>query len=73
MLAVRKGGKMSKDVMSDRDIRQLFRLIATDGGAAISINQLTAYVWGEEGFTKPERDVRPGRRFSFPIHFLISK
>ena len=56
ILAVRKGGKMNKDQMSDRDIRRLFRLIDADGGGEISIAELTTYVWGDQGFSKTERE-----------------
>lgn len=51
ILAIRKGGKVNKDQMSDRDIRRLFRLIDTDGGGTapkLLLRTIPAVVAGSE-------------------------
>ena len=53
--AVRKGGKMSVEDMSDRECRRLFRLIDADGSGEISIEELVTYVWGEGGLKKDKK------------------
>ena len=46
--AVRKGGAMSKQDISDADLKQIFRAADKDKGGTIGIAELTAFVWGDD-------------------------
>ena len=45
--AIRKGGKMTKNTISDQELRKLFDAIDGDGSGDISIRELAQFVWGE--------------------------
>ena len=45
-MAIRKGGQMSKSDVTDTELRELFRAADVDGDGVLSINELTAFVWG---------------------------
>ena len=47
--AVRKGGHLSAAMLSDRDLKQLFEAVDSDGSDDVSIDELTAFVWGTGG------------------------
>ena len=53
--AVRKGGKLTKNDITDGELRQLFRAIDEDGGGTISIDEMTEFVWGGE--EEPDEEV----------------
>ena len=53
--AVRKGGKLTKNDITDGELRQLFRAIDEDGGGTISIDEMTEFVWGRE--EEPDEEV----------------
>jgi len=44
--AVRKGGKVTRQWMSDVELRRLFDAVDGDGNKEITIDELTAFVWG---------------------------
>lgn len=46
--AVRKDGQMNAATMSDKELVRLFRAVDVDGNGSIDIQELTAFVWGEE-------------------------
>lgn len=46
--AVRKGGRLSKQTLSDSGIRWLFRKIDKDNSGAVDIAELKEFVWGGE-------------------------
>ena len=45
-MAIRKGGQISKSDVTDTELRELFRAADVDGDGVLSINELTAFVWG---------------------------
>ena len=47
--AVRKGGKVTEQMLSERDLEQLFDTVDTDYNGTISIDELTTFVWGAPG------------------------
>ena len=53
--AVRKGGMLTKNDITDGELRQLFRAIDEDGGGTISIDEMTEFVWGRE--EEPDEEV----------------
>ena len=48
--AIRKGGKMTKRVMPDEELRKLFHSLDRDSGGTISIDELATFVWGDESW-----------------------
>ena len=46
--AVRKGGKVTRQWMSDLELKQLFETVDTSGDKEITIDELTAFVWGAD-------------------------
>lgn len=44
--AVRKGGKLTPNQMSEVELRGLFAIIDGDQSGSITIDELTAFVWG---------------------------
>ena len=45
--AVRKDGRMTAAIMSDKELARLFREVDVDGSGHIDIQELTDFVWGE--------------------------
>ena len=65
--AARKGGKISPSVMTDAELRQLFKAVDTDGSGDVSIDELIAFVWGSSSSSSvstrtTERTPRPAAR-----------
>ena len=46
--AIRKGGKMTPQMVSEKELRALFRSVDADGSGDVSIDELILFVWGEE-------------------------
>ena len=44
--AVRKGGKITDNMLSEKELEQLFDTVDTDYSGSISIDELTNFVWG---------------------------
>jgi CRP-like cAMP-binding protein/Ca2+-binding EF-hand superfamily protein len=47
--AVRKGGKMTRAIISDAEVRNLFVELDVDSSGTISIDELAAFIWGTDG------------------------
>ena len=45
--AVRRGGHLTPSMLSDGDLRKLFSAVDDDSSGDVSIDELTAFVWGE--------------------------
>ena len=56
--AVRKGGKVTPVVMTDAELRQLFKAVDTDGSGDVSIDELIAFVWGSSNSSSPQENRR---------------
>ena len=50
--AVRKGGKVAAKVLSDADLKAMFRTIDDDDSGGMSIDELITFVWGEGGYKR---------------------
>ena len=46
--AIRKGGKLTKQAISDQDLKKLFDAIDDDGSGDLSIRELVQFVWGAD-------------------------
>ena len=51
--AIRKGGKMTPQMVSEKELRALFRSVDADGSGDVSIDELILFVWGEDGVANP--------------------
>ena len=61
--AIRKGGKMTKRVMPDEELRKLFHSLDRDSGGTISIDELASFVW-------PPKEIVPEGNPPVPVHQL---
>jgi len=62
--AIRKGGKVTKQWMSDTELGKLFNLIDADRDGTISIEQLTRFIWG--GASAQRKGLRAATRSTSP-------
>jgi hypothetical protein len=46
--AVRKGGQMTHQDITDAELRRLFAAVDTDGSGDVSIDELESFVWGSD-------------------------
>ena len=46
--ALRKGGQITADMMSNADLDRLFSAVDADGGGTVSIDELTEFLWGHD-------------------------
>ena len=52
--AVRKGGQVTSSMLSDAEVRQIFQLVDVDNNATLSVDELTRFIWGDEGSSAEE-------------------
>ena len=77
--AVRKGGKVSTATLSDGVLRKLFDAVDGDGSGDVSIEELTAFVWGnqnrlgaEDGSSAADRAAPPADEIEMAIDGALS-
>ena len=62
-MAIRKGGRLTQNAISDQQLEKLFGAIDGDGSGDVSIKELATFVWGEgspearNAKTPPRREV----------------
>ena len=60
--AVRRGGHLTPSMLSDGDLRKLFSAVDDDSSGDVSIDELTAFVWGTAGADTKQKSKKGAKR-----------